>query len=102
MGKAFDKISAGLEDAIAFAQGDASRGRVARAVDVKAIRTRTNQTQQEFAATYHLPIGTVRDWEQERRQPDAPARVLLSLIQAEPETIANLIAKVEKVEKQPA
>ena len=40
MGKAFDKIAAGFEDAIAFAQGDASRGRIARPVNVKAIRER--------------------------------------------------------------
>jgi len=93
MGKAFDKISAGLEDAIAFAQGNGSRGRVAKPIDVRAIRIATNKTQKEFAEAYGLPIGTVRDWEQNRRQPDAPARVLLSLIQAEPGTVENLIAK---------
>jgi putative transcriptional regulator len=93
MSKAFDKISAGLEDAIAFAQGDGSRGRVARPIDVRAIRIATNKTQKEFAEAYGLPVGTVRDWEQNRRQPDAPARVLLSLIEAEPGTVENLIAK---------
>jgi putative transcriptional regulator len=93
MGKAFDKISAGLEDAIAFARGDASRGRVAKPLDVRAIRTATRKTQKEFAEAYQLPVGTIRDWEQNRRQPDAPARVLLSLIQAEPETVEHLIAK---------
>jgi putative transcriptional regulator len=93
MGKAFDKISAGLGDAIAFARGDASRGRVAKPLDVRAIRTATRKTQKEFAEAYQLPVGTIRDWEQNRRQPDAPARVLLSLIQAEPETVEHLIAK---------
>lgn len=95
MGKAFDKISAGLEDAIAFARGDATRGRIAKPVDVRAIRVATHKTQKEFADAYQLPIGTVRDWEQNRRQPDAPARVLLSLIQAEPETVEHLIAKAQ-------
>ena len=93
MGKAFDKISAGLEDAIAFAQGDGARGRLAKPIDVRAIRIATNKTQKEFAEAYGLPVGTVRDWEQNRRQPDAPARVLLSLIQAEPGTVENLIAR---------
>lgn len=93
MGKAFDKISAGLEDAIAFARGDVSRGRIAKPLDVRAIRSATKKTQKQFADAYQLPVGTVRDWEQNRRHPDAPARVLLSLIQAEPETVEHLVAK---------
>jgi putative transcriptional regulator len=92
MGKAFDKISAGLEDAIAYVQGDASRGRIAKAVDVRAIRAATHKTQEEFAQAYHLPIGTVRDWEQNRRQPDTPARVLLEIIQRDPKAIERLLA----------
>ena len=95
MGKAFDKISAGLEDAIAFARGDATRGRIAKSLDVRAIRVATRKTQKEFADAFQLPIGTVRDWEQNRRQPDAPARVLLSLIQAEPKTVEKMIAKAQ-------
>jgi putative transcriptional regulator len=93
MKSAFDKIAAGLEDAIAYTEGDTSRARVAEPLDVKAIRKRTNKSQEAFAATYRLPVGTVRDWEQNRRQPDAPARVLLSLIQAEPEAVEKLIAR---------
>lgn len=95
MGKAFDKIAAGFEDAIAFAQGDPSRGRIAKPVNVKAIRERVQKTQAEFAQAFHLPIGTVRDWEQNRRQPDAPARVLLHLIEEDPVTVERLIAKAE-------
>jgi putative transcriptional regulator len=95
MGKAFDKISAGLDDAIAFAQGETSRGRVAKPLDVKAIRIATGKTQPEFAKAYRLPVGTIRDWEQNRRQPDAPARVLLTLIQAEPEAVEKLIARAD-------
>ena len=95
MGKAFDKIAAGFEDAIAFAQGDASRGRIAKPVNVKAIRERVRKTQAEFARAFHLPVGTVRDWEQNRRQPDAPARVLLHLIEVDPETVERLLAKAE-------
>jgi putative transcriptional regulator len=95
MSKAFDKIAAGFEDAIAFAQGDGARGRIARPVNVKAIRERVRKTQAEFAEAFHLPVGTVRDWEQNRRQPDAPARVLLHLIEADPEMVQQLIARTE-------
>ena len=92
--KNFNGIMAGLEDALAYAGGDTSRGSVVASVDVKAIRKAAHKTQKEFAEAYHLPVGTVRDWEQYRRQPDAPARVLLSLIEQEPETIERLISKV--------
>jgi putative transcriptional regulator len=90
--RAFEMIMAGLEDAIAYVEGDESRGRIANPIDVKAIRAATKKTQAEFAAAYRLPIGTVRDWEQNRRQPDAPARVLLSLIAADPKTVERMIA----------
>jgi putative transcriptional regulator len=93
MSKAFDKISAGLTDAIAYANGDTSRGRVGKPLDVRAIRSKTKKTQEQFAQAYRLPVGTVRDWEQNRRQPDAPARILLSMIDAEPETVEKLVRK---------
>jgi putative transcriptional regulator len=90
----FNGIMAGLEDAVAFAGGDTARGRVVSAVDVKAIRKAVRKTQRQFAETYHLPFSTVRDWEQHVRQPDAPARVLLQLIERDPKTIEQLIAAV--------
>jgi putative transcriptional regulator len=93
MKSAFDKIAAGLDDAIAYANGEPGRGKVAAPIDVAAIRKRTGKTQDQFARAYHLPLGTVRDWEQCRSQPDAPARVLLSLISAEPDTIEQLVRR---------
>ena len=93
MKSAFDKIAAGLSDAIAHADGESGRARIATPIDVAAIRKRTGKTQDQFARAYHLPLGTVRDWEQSRSQPDAPARVLLALIKAEPDTIEQLVQR---------
>ena len=93
MKSAFAKIAAGLGDAIAHANGETGRARVAAPIDVAAIRKCTGKTQDQFARAYHLPLGTVRDWEQSRSQPDAPARVLLSLIKAEPDTIEQLVQR---------
>lgn len=92
MTKAFDLMMAGLNDAIAYAEGDKTRGRIAAPLDVRAIREATKKTQAEFAAAFHIPIGTVRDWEQRRRQPDAPARVLLSLIAKEPSAVERMVS----------
>lgn len=93
MTTAFDKIAAGLADAIAYTGGDETRARVASGPDVKAIRAKTGKTQPAFASAYGIPVGTIRDWEQNRRQPDAPARVLLRMIEAEPDTVERLIAR---------
>ena len=44
-----------------------------RVVNVKKLRERLGLTQQTFAETYGIPVGTLRDWEQRRKHPDAPA-----------------------------
>ncbi len=94
MGTAFEKIAAGLEDAIAFAQGDTTRGRIVAGPDVKAIRSKTKLSQAKFAEKLRVPVGTVRDWEQHRRTPDAPARTLLGMVDADPKAALALIEKV--------
>lgn len=92
--KDFKSMRRGLAQAETFKMGNREGYAVHEPVDVKAIRAATNKTQAEFATTYHLPIGTLRDWEQNRRQPDTPARVLLSIIQRDPEAVERLIAAV--------
>ena len=91
MKSAFDKIAAGMQDAIAYAQGDQNRGRVAVPVNVKAIRRAVKLTQEQFAETYHVPLGSLRDWEQGRYQPDAASRTLLAMIAAEPDGVRAII-----------
>lgn len=91
--KDFQGIQAGLKDAIAFVRGDTSRAVMHFAIDIKAIRKAAHKTQDQFAAAYRIPVGTIRDWEQGRRQPDAPARALLELIGKDPDGIAQMLAK---------
>ena len=92
MKNAFDKITAGLEDAIAYAGGDTTRGRVS-SVDVKAIREANNMTQAAFADTFRLKVGAVREWEQGRRLPDTGSVTLLRMIAADPKAVRTIIAK---------
>jgi putative transcriptional regulator len=94
MSKAFDKIAAGLTDAIAYAGGDTSKGRVAAGPDVKAIRAKTKLSQTKFADKLRVPVATVRDWEQHRRSPDAPARTLLGMVDADPKVALELIGRM--------
>lgn len=88
----FKGILEGIADAAAFVRGDRTRARVVAGPDVKAIRARAKMSQAQFARAYHLPIGTVKDWEQARRQPDAPARALLTAIERNPEEVMKLLA----------
>lgn len=65
--------------------------RARRVNAVKDIRRRLDMTQAQFAEAFRLPLATVRDWEQERSYPDAPARALLTAIAHDPETMMRLI-----------
>jgi putative transcriptional regulator len=58
----------------------------------KSLRRALGLTQEEFSARYHIPVGTLRDWEQGRSQPDAPARAYLTVIAGDPEGAARTLA----------
>lgn len=62
---------------------------------VKALRERMGLTQQEFASAFHLPLTTLRDWEQRRSTPDAPARALLLAIERDPKKMLALLATAD-------
>ncbi len=82
---------------LAYARGEADESRfevtvaVPAAVDVQAIRRKLGLSQPQFAARYSLAIGTVRDWEQGRRRPDRHARMLLRVIEREPEAVERAL-----------
>jgi putative transcriptional regulator len=48
-------------------------------------------TQEEFAARFAIPLGTLRDWEQRRSAPDATAQAYLKVIAADPESVAKAV-----------
>jgi putative transcriptional regulator len=63
---------------------DADLRRMRRTPQAKVIRRALDLTQEEFAARYHIPLGTLRDWEQGRAEPDQPTRAYLTLIARDP------------------
>lgn len=92
-----ESIIAGMQDALAYAQGDQTRGTphtvtVPDTIDVKAIRTRLGLTQAAFAQYYGFALSSVRNWEQGRRQPEGPTRLLLLVIDREPEAVERALA----------
>ena len=58
---------------------------------VKTLRRALGLTQQEFAARYQIPLGTLRDWEQGRTEPDQPARAYLTVIAHDPEGVRRAL-----------
>ncbi len=55
----------------------------------RSLRRALGLTQEEFAGRYHIPIGTLRDWEQGRAKPDHPARAYLTVIAHDPSVCAT-------------
>ena len=88
MSKAFDSIKKGLTEALAHTSGD-DIGAIVHNVrvpepDVAAIRAKSGMSQREFARSIGVAVGTLQGWEQGRRRPEGPARVLLALIDKRP------------------
>jgi putative transcriptional regulator len=57
----------------------------------KTLRRALALTQEEFAARYHIPLGTLRDWEQGRCEPDQPSRAYLTVIAHDPEGVKRAL-----------
>ena len=95
MTKLGEALIEGLEDALAHAKGQNSGVRLhAQAVpDVKAIRRKLNMSQHLFAATYRIPLPTLKNWEQGRRHPDAPAAAYLLAISRLPSEVGAALAR---------
>jgi len=62
-----------------------------RVAQVKTIRRTLKLSQEEFASSFHIPIGTLRDWEQGRKEPDAAARAYLRVIAREPDAVRKAL-----------
>jgi putative transcriptional regulator len=79
--------AAALNDPDAQPLTEADIARMKRVSRAKIIRRALHLTQEEFSARYHIPLGTLRDWEQGRSQPDQTAQAYLKAIAVNPEAI---------------
>ena len=57
----------------------------------KTLRRALGLTQEEFATRYHIPVGTLRDWEQGRSEPDQPAKAYLKAIAGDPDAVSRAL-----------
>jgi putative transcriptional regulator len=96
MSKAAERIMQGLREAAAHARGEKVPGikmHVPNRIDVTAIRKKTGLSQEAFSARIGVSAGTLRNWEQGRRMPDGPARVLLAMLARNPRVVEDTLRK---------
>jgi len=95
MTKAYDSIMRGLAEMEAYLNGH-TEGSITHHIevptpDVKAIRASTGLSQADFARSIGVKKATLLNWEQDRRKPEGPARVLLALIAREPGIVQRVL-----------
>ena len=94
----FDAMSEAEKHAAAVSDPDArplteeDMKRMKRTPRAKIIRRALGLSQEDFAARYRIPIGTLRDWEQGRVEPDQAARAYLTVIARDPEAVRKALS----------
>lgn len=82
----------GMTEAVAHADGKTTATvHVVEVPDVRAIRRQLHMSQHEFAEAYRIPLATLKNWEQGRRAPDAPAAAYLQAISRKPQLIRDAL-----------
>ncbi len=95
MSKAGRRILSSVRKARSFARGETDEGFVVHVpdeVNVRAIRKRLALTRIEFANRFGFSPDAVKEWETGRRMPDRSARVLLKIVEHEPEAVRRALA----------
>lgn len=94
MGKFGSELIESMKQAAAHARGRGGRRLRVTTVevpDVKAIRRSLRMSQLRFAAAYRIPLPTLKNWEQGRRHPDAPAAAYLLAIKRRPKEVMDAV-----------
>ena len=94
MTELFDRVMAGLGEALDHARGDDIAGmavHVPARIDVAEVRGRAGLSQTAFAKRVGVNVATLRNWEQGRRSPEGPARVLLALLDRNPRIVEETL-----------
>ena len=94
-----DAMTAGQIHAAAVADPDAqplTKAQLAKLKPisrVKLLRVRLHLTQDEFSKLYGIPLTTLRDWEQNRSEPDRAAQSYIRAIEALPDAIGKVLGQ---------
>lgn len=83
---------AAMQDPDARPMTDAEWQAARKVPRAKTLRRALGLMQEEFAARFQIPIGTLRDWEQGKAEPDQPARAYLKVIAADAQAVKRALA----------
>jgi len=86
-----ERHAAALADPDAQPLTDADMARMKPTPRVSIIRRAMRLTQEEFSRRFRIPLGTLRDWEQGRKEPDAATRAYLLVIARNPVAVAEAL-----------
>ena len=89
----FERLLASAKEAkeIMNGQKEPSRKFFIEEPNPKEIRAKMSLTQDQFAALMNISVYTLRNWEQGRRHPEGPARVLLNVANNHPEVLLEMV-----------
>jgi len=89
----FAELVASLREGGAILRGETSAARTFAVLpmDIKRLRDDFGLTQAQFAALLGISVRTLRNWEQGRRLPEGPARVLLQVAEKHPEALLDVM-----------
>ena len=94
----FNRLMEGVKQGAEILKGMRKPSRVfkvtVRVPDVKDIRGKLKLSQPEFAQMLGISVRTLQNWEQKRRVPEGPARVLLELAAAYPKEVREVSRKI--------
>lgn len=88
----FQELLASVKQGAAIIKGTMQPSRTFEfpETEVKAIREQFGLSQNKFAHLVGISVGTLRNWEQGRRRPEGPARVLLQVAAKHPEALLDI------------
>lgn len=94
--KLFDRLLASMKEMDEIVRGKRKPSRVFyySPMEVRKIRKSTGLSQAKFAEVIQVGVGTLRNWEQGRRDPTGPAKALLKVIKKDPKHTIELLADV--------
>jgi putative transcriptional regulator len=89
----FNELVASVREGGAILRGEVAPARqfVIDGPNVKQIRANYKLSQSEFAALLGISVATLRNWEQGRRTPDGPARILLQVAAKHPDAVWDVV-----------
>ena len=90
----FDKLVSSIKEAGRIKRGELapSRSFMFEPEDIKAIRSKVNMSQSEFAFMIGVSVATLQNWEQGRRTPAGPARALLKIAAENPKALLHALS----------